>query len=89
MTIQLRPEREQVIWQAIEAGLIQGAEEVVEVGVETICRRLEACSRKVSAADCERWSNELHAWVSGHSHNTPLLSDEAISRDSIFETRGQ
>jgi hypothetical protein len=50
MTFQLRPEQEQVIGQAIEAGLIRGADEVVEVGVEAIRQRLEACSRKVSAA---------------------------------------
>jgi hypothetical protein len=38
--------------------------------------------------DAEQWSEELHAWVDGHSGSTPLLSDEAISRDSIYGTRG-
>lgn len=27
-------------------------------------------------------------WAASHSHNTPLLSDEAISRESIYEERG-
>jgi hypothetical protein len=42
MTIQLNPEQEQLIGQAIQAGLIRDANEVVHVGVETIRQRLEA-----------------------------------------------
>ena len=30
----------------------------------------------------------LREWASGHSTNTPLLSDEAISRESIYGERG-
>jgi len=29
----------------------------------------------------------LREWASGHRTNTPLLSDDAISRDSIYEAR--
>jgi len=42
MTIRLKREQEQAIGQAIEAGLIRTADEVVDMGVETIQRRLEA-----------------------------------------------
>jgi hypothetical protein len=31
---------------------------------------------------------EFKDWVHGHATTTPLLSDEAISRDSIYGTRG-
>ncbi len=41
MTIQLRPDQEQLIGRAIQAGLIRGADEVLEVGVEAIRQRLE------------------------------------------------
>jgi len=41
MTIQIKPEQERVIGQAIEAGLIETADQAVEVGVETIRQRLE------------------------------------------------
>jgi hypothetical protein len=41
VTIQLKPEQEQVIGQAIQAGLIETADDVVEVGLETIKQRLE------------------------------------------------
>jgi len=30
----------------------------------------------------------LREWVSGHSSNTPLLSDDAISRETIYGERG-
>ena len=29
----------------------------------------------------------LREWASGHSPNTPLLSDEAISRETIYRER--
>lgn len=30
----------------------------------------------------------LREWTASHSHDTPLLSDEAISRESIYGERG-
>ena len=30
----------------------------------------------------------LRQWASGHSSNTPLLSDDAISRERIYGERG-
>jgi hypothetical protein len=36
----------------------------------------------------EEWSRELHDWIHSHSTTTPVLPDEAISRDSIYGTRG-
>ncbi len=49
MTIQIKPEQEPVIGLAIAAGLIETADEAVEVGVESIRQRLEG-RRKKSAA---------------------------------------
>jgi hypothetical protein len=88
MTIQLKPEQEQVIGQAIQAGLIRAADDVLDVGVETIRQRLAVQQALRRPMDAEEWSRELHAWVQSHSTETPLLSDEAISRDSIYGTRG-
>ena len=42
MTIVLKPEQQQVVGRAIQAGLIRNADEIVEVGVEAIRKRLEA-----------------------------------------------
>jgi Arc/MetJ-type ribon-helix-helix transcriptional regulator len=89
MTIQLTPEQEQVIERAIEAGLIKTADDVVGVGVETIQQRLEQRRAPVDSASAEQWLQDFHNWVHSHSTTTPLLSDEAINRESIYGTRGQ
>jgi hypothetical protein len=88
MTIHLNPEQERVIGQAIDAGVIRDADDVVDVGLETIRQRLEAQTASNTGMAAEQWSQELHAWIHGHSVSTPLLSDEAIGRDSIYGTRG-
>ena len=88
MTIHLNPEQERVIGQAIQAGVIRDADDVVDVGLETIRQRLETQLASKAAMDAEQWAQEFHAWVHSHSASTPLLSDEAISRDSIYGTRG-
>ncbi|MFZ0313680.1 MAG: hypothetical protein WAL85_13310 [Candidatus Korobacteraceae bacterium] len=88
MTIHVKPEQERVIGQAIEAGVIRRAEEVVDAGLEAIRQRLEQQLASTTAMDAEQWSQELHSWVHGHSASTPLLSDEAVTRDSIYGTRG-
>ncbi len=95
MTIRLKREQEQVIGQAIEAGLIKSADEVVDAGLEAIQRRLDA--RGVRGAQDSspasmsqaQWLREFHTWVHSHPTTTPLLSDEAISRELIYGTRGQ
>lgn len=38
--------------------------------------------------DAEEWSRELHAWMHSNPAYTPVLPDEAISRESIYGTRG-
>ena len=43
MTIEIKPEDAEIIDQAIQAGLIEHAREVVDVGLETLRSRLEAC----------------------------------------------
>jgi hypothetical protein len=50
MTIQLKPEQEQVIGLAIEAGLIRNVDDVLDFGVESIRRRLAEQS-----APLNRW----------------------------------
>ena len=50
MTIQIKPEQERVIGQAIEAGLIETADQAVEVGVESIRQCLEGQHTNVSTA---------------------------------------
>ena len=88
MVIALNSDQEQVIDQAIQAGLIRGTEDVVEIGVGTIRQRLQTASPAANTLSAEEWSRKLHAWADCHATDTPLLSDEAISRESIYGDRG-
>lgn len=40
-------------------------------------------------ATLEEWSRALQQWAASHDSSTPLLSDEAVERDSIYEGRGE
>ena len=35
----------------------------------------------------EEWVRQFDAWVDSHDRTTPLLSDEAISRENIYPDR--
>ncbi len=89
MSILFSPDQASVVTAAIRAGLIANASDLVDLGVEAVRHRLEegqvhATRRFQPIADTDQWLREFHAWVHGHSTDTPLLSDEAISRDSIY-----
>lgn len=34
--------------------------------------------------DPEEWARQFRAWSDGHDPNIPVLSDEAMSRESIY-----
>jgi hypothetical protein len=87
MTIQLNPEQEHVVGQAIRAGLIRAHEDVVEVGVASIRQKLKVHNPDASSLDAEKWLRDLTAWSDSHA-TTPLLPDEAIDRESIYGARG-
>jgi hypothetical protein len=88
MTIQLNPEQERIVGQAIRAGLIRTREDVAEIGVASIRQRLKARHSGSYPHSAEEWSRELAAWSDSHTTTTPLLPDEAIDRESIYGTRG-
>lgn len=37
--------------------------------------------------DPEEWARQFDAWVDSHDPNMPVLSDEAMSRESIYPDR--
>ncbi|MDR3690785.1 MAG: hypothetical protein P4L46_15515 [Fimbriimonas sp.] len=39
-------------------------------------------------ASSAEWAKALSEWAAGHTSNANCLSDEAVSRDSIYEGRG-
>ncbi len=86
ITLELKPE--------IEA---RAAREAATRGVpvetflaEVIEENLNGGKKKKSfyeTATIEEWSRELRAWAASHDRKTPALSDEAMSRESIYEDR--
>ncbi len=88
MTIRLNPEQERLIGRAIQAGLLGKADDVVALGVEAIRRQLQFREESGAELQTEQWLHEFKAWVHSHPSITPLLSDEAVSRNSIYGTRG-
>lgn len=88
MAIQLNPEQDQVVGQAMRTGLIRSYDDLAEVGVAAIRQRLKARDDGSGTPDAEEWFRELTAWSEGHSIATPLLPDEAIDRDSVYGARG-
>jgi hypothetical protein len=84
MTIEFKPEQSHVIAEAIQAGLIKSPAEALDIAVDALRSRLQA-TRPV---DAEEWMRKFRASAHGHPTTTPLLSDEAISRESIYRESG-
>ncbi len=81
MTITPSPEQEQILAEAIQAGLIHSPEDALNLGLETLRTRL-AVGRESETA--EEWIARFHAWIDSHAGQTIVLSDEAMSRESIY-----
>ena len=45
-------------------------------------------SERINGLSSQERVRLLREWASGHSTNTPLLSDDAISRESIYRQGG-
>jgi hypothetical protein len=87
MTIQLNPEQEHVVAQALETGLIRDLGDVAEVGIAAIRQKLKVQDAASGLLSTDDWFRELTAWSESHMQ-TPLLPDEALDRDSIYGARG-
>lgn len=70
---------------ATELGLTPGDE--VEVSVSARLRR-SVQDETLAARTPQERARAFRAWAANHSRTTPLLSDEDISRESIYGERG-
>ena len=84
MTIEVKPDQAEAISKAIQAGVIKTAADVVDLGLKSLNDRVSA----PSTVDADEWLRKIRAWAHSHPTDTPLLSDEAISRESIYRDRG-
>lgn len=84
LTIELSPEREaalqaqaRALGLSIEEWLLYIAEQHVPSG----------SIAHLQKANPEEWARQFRAWAKSHDPNTPVLSDEAMSRESIYPDR--
>ncbi len=85
ITLELKPEIEA---RAAREAAARGVS-VETLLVEVIEENLNGGKKKsfYETATIEEWSRELRAWAASHNRKTPILSDEAMSRESIYEDR--
>jgi hypothetical protein len=86
LTIELSDEKAAALKAQAEArGL------TVERWVEQIAGQLAvaqpASISHLQKADPKEWARRFHEWAESHDRTTPLLSDEAISREGIYSDR--
>ncbi len=78
-----------MIGQGIRVGLIRTADDVVNMGVETLQTRLEDQGASAPSMSPEQWLEEFHTWVHSRPTTTLRLSKEAVGRDFIYSTCGR
>jgi len=84
LTLELSPERAaalkaqaQARGMSIEQWLLDLAEQLAP---STSIAHLQKTNPK-------EWARQFHEWAESHDRTTPLLSDDAISRESIYPDR--
>ena len=60
----------------------------VDVYLRELIDEKETESERSNGLSSQERVRLLREWASGHSSNTPLLSDDAISRERIYGQRG-
>jgi hypothetical protein len=88
MTIQLKPEQEQVVGQAIQAGLIANADDIFDMGIDAIRQRLKSPSidANTPVLSAAEWEREFDTWIESFPDTVPL-PDEALSRENLYPDR--
>jgi hypothetical protein len=82
MTIELNPQQERILQEALRQGPFQSVEQALDEALHSIVGgvRSERSPAERAAA--------FRSWAESHPRNTPLLSEEAISRETIYSDRG-
>jgi hypothetical protein len=82
LTIELKPEQEQILQQALQEGRFASLEQALDEAL------LSISSKQTPSLTPSEMAAAFRSWAASHSHATPPISDEAISREAIYSTRG-
>lgn len=84
LTIELSPEREAALQAQARALGLSIEEWLLYVAEQHVPSESIAHLQKTNP---EEWARQFRAWADSHDPNTPVLSDEAMSRESIYPDR--
>jgi hypothetical protein len=88
MTVDLKPEQEEVVSRAIAAGVVGTVHEAFELGLQSIRLRLAMRAAAPEKTIREEQKRKLDEFVHSHPRGERLLTDDDISRESIYGNRG-
>lgn len=87
LTIDLGPEQEaRLLQEAARQGL--DARDYVRRLIESHLPPHSVAPPLTTTASPQERARAFRAWAESHRRDTPLLSDDAISRESIYSERG-
>ena len=86
LTIELSDEKVEALKaQAAAHGLT--VERWVEEIAEQYVRTQLVSIAHLQKTNAKEWARQFHAWAESHDRTTPLLADDAVSRESIYPDR--
>jgi hypothetical protein len=84
LTLELSPEREAALKVQAQARGMSVEQWLLDLTEQLAPSTSIAHLQKTNP---EEWARQFHEWAESHDRTTPLLSDEAISRESIYPDR--
>ena len=81
VTLHLPPEKEAAFRAQAQARGLSLEQWMLEVADQYV---QPVSITHLQKTDPKEWARHLDAWVDSHNPNTPVLSDEAMSRESIY-----
>ena len=81
LTLELAPEKEAAFKAQAQACGLSLEQWMLAVATQHVPSESIAHLQKTNPAE---WARNFDAWVDSHRQNIPVLSDEAMSRESIY-----
>jgi hypothetical protein len=79
--LNLTPEKEAAFKAQAQARGLSLEEWMLEVADQNVA---PASISHLQKTDPQRWAMQFRAWADSHNPDIPVLSDQAMSRDSIY-----
>lgn len=80
VVLNLPPEKEAVFKAQAEARGLSLEQWILDVADQHV----QPVSTHLQTTNPQEWARQFRAWAEGHDPNLPVLSDEAMSRESIY-----